>query len=142
MGPTENYGNYNAPLAHPYGANFVELLAFAQYTKGNWWFELSWQNTLRGMPNRLTQENNGSDIFLPYQTRAQEFGNRIGQGEAHRIHYYLAEVSYLVNVQSNMRAFIKGGFRTDQALATGNTRLDNWVMVGVSSSLFNDYTRF
>ncbi len=90
-----NYTHYNQPLAHPLGANFRELIALARY---------------QPLP-RLTLEarviraqtgedapaaNWGNNILLPNRTRAQEYGNSIGQGVASEILITGLDVSYQV----------------------------------------------
>ncbi len=79
-----NYSNYNAPLAHPLGANLSEWLLQLQYQpRFPFRFTATWMHVNQGADSAGSHW--GSNIFLPttMQTVMQQFDNRIGQGIAH-----------------------------------------------------------
>ena len=79
--PMQVYGHRNAPLAHPYGSNFAEVL-----TEFNWSNNINPKLRLRffasfGIRGLDTDSlNYGSDIYESYINRANDLGNYIGQG--------------------------------------------------------------
>jgi hypothetical protein len=74
-----NYQHYQQPLAHPMGANLYELIGIARYQPiGKLMLTGKAFFTRTGMDSDSV--NWGSNVLLPYTTRAQEYGNRIGQG--------------------------------------------------------------
>jgi len=77
-----NYTNYNQPLAHPLGANFVEFIGIARlqpikrlYFTG----KLIYYD--QGMDSLDGNSNFGGNIFINYQNNIPNlYGNKIGQG--------------------------------------------------------------
>lgn len=77
--PVTSWSHYNLPLAHPLGANFTELIANVTYQPIQ---DLTL--TSRFIYSKYGEDNDttnfGKDMFKPYGTFEQEFGNRTGQG--------------------------------------------------------------
>ena len=72
-----NYTHYNQPLAHPVGANFREFVGIARYQPApKWRLEGKIIAYLQGTDT--AGMNFGNNIFLPYTTRAGEYGFHIG----------------------------------------------------------------
>ena len=74
-----NHQHYRQPLAHPMGANFVEGLAVIRYQPlkrlqliGKVFY------SVQGVDE--PGQNLGSNIFLDYNTRDQEYSNELAQG--------------------------------------------------------------
>ncbi|MBX5439369.1 MAG: hypothetical protein IRZ29_07495, partial [Thermoflavifilum sp.] len=88
-----NYTHYNQPLADPMGANFREFIGIARYQPIP-------RLVLRGQLLLVQQGrdtagvNWGSDIFKSYDTRKQDYGNRIGQGLDAKIASLSLRLSY------------------------------------------------
>lgn len=78
------YIHYNQPLAHPYGANFKELIGIIRYQPLNRLFIVAKAfYAVRGLDYDLlnnTTTNYGGNLLKPYNTRESEYGNIIGQG--------------------------------------------------------------
>ncbi|GAC1383268.1 MAG: hypothetical protein NVSMB45_10430 [Ginsengibacter sp.] len=77
--PVTNYSNNNQPLADPIGANFHELIAMAKYQPAKKWHvdgRIIYYN--QGLDS--AGYNLGSNIFLDYNTRARDYGFKIGGG--------------------------------------------------------------
>ena len=82
-----SYSHYNQPLAHPYGANFRELVGITRYQpipRLNLTGKLILaQQGLDSFAGQIAYENGtnwGGNILLPNTTREQEIGNTIAQG--------------------------------------------------------------
>lgn len=92
-----SHTHYNAPLAHPLGANLKEWIVRTQYQP---LFPLrisaSWLLVQQGRDSSAT--NWGSNIFYPTTlfNIMQEFGNRVGQGVPYRMHLLELSVSWLL----------------------------------------------
>lgn len=76
---TANYTNYNQPLAHPLGADFIEFLGVAKYQPvKNLYLSLKGMYYVKGTDTGSS--NYGGDIFADYDTRNQNFGVRLING--------------------------------------------------------------
>jgi hypothetical protein len=74
-----NWSHYNQPLAHPFGANFIELIGILRYQPAyRWNIELKLIYNKQGLDS--AGENFGSNILLSYNTRPREYGFYIGTG--------------------------------------------------------------
>lgn len=76
---TSNYTHYNQPLAHPLGAGFAEVIGVARYQPVKNLFI-----TVKGMYYQqgvdTGSSNYGSNIFMDYNTRSQEYGVKLING--------------------------------------------------------------
>lgn len=89
-----NYSNYNQPLAHPLGANFVELIGIARYQP------LPRLNiTAKVFYSKLGVDTAGSNwggnILKKYTTFQKEYGNKVGQGVKTNLIYTSLNLSYM-----------------------------------------------
>ncbi|SKA20492.1 hypothetical protein SAMN04488128_1021566 [Chitinophaga eiseniae] len=97
-----NYAHYNQSLAHPLGANFRELLGIASYRLKRWYVrgELMWSQY--GIdPDSKT--NYGQNIYKPYLTYVNVYGNHIAQGIKTDLLYGQGVVAYVLNPKNNLR---------------------------------------
>lgn len=90
-----NYSNYRQSLAHPLGANFNELVAIIRYQP------LPRLNVIVKSVNAKIgrdgqNQNWGSDILKGNQTREQEYGNTIAQGNMNKIVFLDLTASYML----------------------------------------------
>ena len=83
----EVFGNQGLPVAHPLGANFVELYQEVSFHRKKWSFELWGQAYLKGDDWFSTGNtpSYGGDIYKPYNLHPYEYGNIIGQGKTSHI---------------------------------------------------------
>lgn len=102
-----NYGNYNQPLAHPSGANFVEGIAQIRYEKKRLAFTLMLQLLKQGRDSDST--NTGFNIYRSYNNNRNEYGNKILQGVVQNRSFIEISVSYVINPQWQLWAKI--GYR-------------------------------
>ncbi|GAA4000789.1 hypothetical protein GCM10022408_09910 [Hymenobacter fastidiosus] len=83
-----NYQHYRQPLAHPMGANLYEIIGIVSYqplprlnvvAKG--FYSKQGQDVLLSNPDGTTSLSNyGGSVLKSYNTRVQDFDNRVGQG--------------------------------------------------------------
>ena len=89
-----SYAHYNQPLAHPWGANFKELITSIRYQPSHHWnLDLSWISGCRGLDK--SGENNGSNILISHLYHVTPFGNFVCQGELHQINWLSFNLSYM-----------------------------------------------
>lgn len=95
----QNYGHYNAALAHPLGANFKEIMGGLTYTNKRWVFEGIATLAEIGFDTSATTSI-GQDIFKPYNTREEDYGYNTGGGLSTDIINATLKVSYVINPKS------------------------------------------
>jgi hypothetical protein len=84
--PGAVYGNVGLPVAHPLGANFVELYHEFVAEKNNWVAQLWLQAYLKGNDSVSSVFTYGGELYEPYNNRPTnvEYGYTIGGGETFR----------------------------------------------------------
>ena len=88
-----NYSNHNQPLAHPLGANFREWIGIIRYKPINTLFlQTRIISALYG--DDIDGKNYGQNILLSSDTRPNEYGNFIGQGNKTTIFNVNLDISY------------------------------------------------
>ena len=133
-----NYGHYNQPLAHPFGANFWESVNFLRYRYKRYYFQWELLYSIYGQdPPGM---NYGGDIYKSYNTRVKEYGNYVGQGIRTRLFYQNMSASFLINPKYNLNFTVGAVFRS---LKT-NTSVSNttYIYLGLRTSLRNLYYDF
>ena len=92
----QNYSHMNQALAHPLGANFKEVVALANYSKGKWKFSSKLTLAKVGMDSLGTHY--GQNIFeSDYEASTggqHSYGNFNGQGVSTQINTLYTEVAY------------------------------------------------
>ncbi len=94
---TNNYSHYNQPLAHPMGANFVEVVGVLRVQPQKRIF-ITGTGILTRVGLNDSTTNYGSNIFIPYDkvVSNRPYGNYITQGVATNIAYAELNISYMV----------------------------------------------
>ena len=88
-----NWSHYNQPLAHPFGANFFELIGILRYQPAyRWNIELKCIYNRQGLDS--AGENFGSNILLNYDTRPRDYSFYIGSGIPATVVNSTAYISY------------------------------------------------
>lgn len=150
-----NYAQQNEPLAHPWGANFKEVVGLLNYSYKRFNFSGELNYGHYGLDTDTL--NWGKDVSLSYLKQARydgppEFfgtraaistvGNYIGQGLTTNMYYAEGKVAYLLNPKYNLRIEVGGIFRKEtNSLFTNNTTM---LTIGLRSSfrnLYQDVTR-
>ncbi|TWR25914.1 gliding motility protein RemB [Mucilaginibacter pallidiroseus] len=124
------------PMAHPFGANFKEILGILNYTTGRFDFQ---GQALYGKYGRdvAATDNSGKDVNKPFETSA---GTSTGQGLNTKLYYAEGTVSYMLNPKYNLRFEVGGIYRKEKnALTEQNTAM---ITFGLRSSFRNLYHDF
>ena len=133
----QNYGNQNATLSHPYGANFTEILGEIKWQRRNWFCKFFINYGIQGLDkNGLSY---GGNIYLPYTLRPQDFNNEIGQGIANNFFRFNLHGSYQISKVGNIYAFGELQFRSNSAFTD---KMHLIPLLGIRSNLWNDYRNY
>ncbi len=93
--PAGNYAHFGQPLAHPLGGNLYEFNFVARYQPfPRWNGFLALTALQRGLD--MNGQNMGGDIFQPYTSAPNDFGNVVGQGDAFNMTMVQGRVSYQI----------------------------------------------
>lgn len=136
--PIINYGHYNQPIAHPYGANFWESVNFIRYNYKRIFFNYQFIYSIYG--DDPPGMNYGKDIYLSYETRVQDYDNYVGQGIETKLLYNKISVSYLINPAYNLNftfGYVNRNLKTDT-----DTHTTNYIFMGLKTSIGNTYYDF
>ncbi|HZY39490.1 MAG TPA: gliding motility protein RemB [Mucilaginibacter sp.] len=137
----ENYSENGEPLAHPWGANFRELVGLLNYSYKR--FDFSGEADFGRYGFNLDTLNEGKDIFNLYTHAAKLYGNYTGQGLTTNMAYLQGKIAYVLNPKYNLRIEVGWIYRLEQ-----NSVFDdrtNWLTIGLSSSfrdLYSDLASF
>jgi hypothetical protein len=144
----ENYSDNGEPLAHPWGANFRELVGLLNYSYKR--FDFSGEADFGRYGFDENGLNYGKDIFELYTSPARaingsdgSLGNFTGQGLTTNLVYLEGKVAYILNPKYNLRIELDGIYRTeDNSQFRDKT---TWLTIGLKSSfrsLYNDLASF
>ena len=134
----KNYGHYNGAIAHPMGANFWESVSFIKYNYKRFFINYQFQYALYGLD--IDTLNYGKNIYESYDTRVDDYNNKVGQGLETTVIYNDITVSYLINPSYNLNIAI--GY-TNRAFRNENeTVLTSYFHIGLRTSLGNFYYDF
>jgi hypothetical protein len=132
------YGQYNQPLAHPYGANFSEFIVQLNYFCHFWYFSYQHIYAIYGLD--IHDVNYGKNIFLSYSSHPYDFDNRVGQGLKTTLIRNDFLVAWLINPHTNMRLEAGISLRTE---SNHQWKKDDTILwVGLRTSLKNVYYDF
>ncbi len=142
---TLNYGHFNESMAHPWEANFYELVGIARYTKERWFGNVKLVVGKKGFDIEENPASYGGDIFISYQDRIDDFNNSIAQGNTTAILIGDIQAGYLINPSTNLKLF--GGltfrnFSPKIETATFKKQQNVWFSFGLKTDVFNWYTDF
>ena len=139
-----NYGHYSEPLAHPFGANFREIVTILSYNI----FKIDFFGKINyGIYGyNLNSDNYGKDIYSTYNSAIKHpgevdgNGHRIAQGLRTELLYLDGRASYLLNPKYNLRIELGAVIRNESNdLANNKTQ---WLTFGIRSSFRNLYYDF
>lgn len=89
-----NYAHHSQPLAHPIGANFKEFVFILRYQLGDK-LNLTGRYIRTNYGEDVNGSNWGTNILLPLESREQDFGNFVGQGESIDVNLFGLNASYM-----------------------------------------------
>jgi len=127
------YGNYNQPLADPFGANFEELVGIAHY---NWQrvflnFKLIYART----GNSTSNYNAGENVFANYTVNRVDYGNYVRQGTPNTLRQTDISVSYMINPLYNLN--ISAGVTNRNQIVGPVTKQSTLIYFALRTSLDN-----
>jgi len=131
-----NYSENGEPLAHPWGANFREILALLNYTYKR--FDFSSEVDLGKYGLDINGLNYGKDIFKVYTNPAKFLDNYTEQGLATHMIYVEEKAAFLLNPKYNLRIEL-GAILRDEKNAISNTTT-TLLTFGLRSSFRNIYS--
>jgi len=135
----QNYAHFNAPLAHPLGANFNEAIASLTYQKKRWIIEGMTTIAKIGFDTNNTTSV-GQDLYLPNDKRVSEFGNFTTQGLTTNIVNSTLKVSYVLNHKSQL--LLQAGI-TNRSFKNDNINSSsNMIFIGIKTAITNRYFDF
>ncbi len=123
----KNYGHNLYSMAHPFGANLIELFGRIRYKIGRMNFVLSTDYLEYG-----TGSGYGQDIYELSSQMIAEYGNKTGQGEKQKLLLNELKCYYLLGTQQDLQVFF--------SLNNINKQDDSifYFQLGIKSLLFND----
>ncbi|MBK0378000.1 gliding motility protein RemB [Mucilaginibacter segetis] len=107
-----NYSANSEPLAHPWGANFREVVGLLNYSYKK--FDFSGEVDYGHYGLDVNNLNYGKDIFFSYQDPVHANGNYTGQGLTTNMIYLQGKVALLINPKYNLRLELGGIYRTEK----------------------------
>jgi len=135
----QNFAHFNAPLAHPLGANFNEIFTSLSYHKKRWIFEGTSTIAQIGLDTNFTTSV-GQDLYRPNNDRAQDYGYETGGGLRTDILNTTLKVSYVINPKS--RFTVSGGITNRAYRNNVETVSNNLFFIGLKTNIINRYTDF
>jgi hypothetical protein len=137
-----NYAHYGQPLAHPFGANFKELVGIMEYQFLKVWALRAKSVWISGGLDSAGLFF-GQDVFQNYLLAPGGIdakGVQIGQGLPITIWHNELVLSRLVNPKTNLQIEARALWRRSGIGNQGHQTL--WLMIGVRSALRNLYNDF
>ncbi|MCO6500516.1 MAG: hypothetical protein J5I47_09095 [Vicingus serpentipes] len=140
----QNYAHFNAPLAHPLGANFQEVMTGLSYHKKRWVFEATSTFAKIGLDTNNTTSV-GQDIFIPNNDRPLnsstgkeiDYGYVVGGGLSTNIVNSTLKITYIINPKS--RFTITGGVSNRRYKNNLSDLSTNYFFIGLKTNLINRY---
>ena len=132
----QNYTNYGQALAHPFGANFKEYLAFASYRANRWTLSFQGVSAVIGMD--AFGSNLGQNIFVSYVTRPYEYGHKTTQGN--KMKFMQSDIKFTYYAIPQMNLCFELGYIQRSVKDELNYELQSpYIYFGVKSSIHNFY---
>ncbi|MES2268264.1 MAG: gliding motility protein RemB [Bacteroidota bacterium] len=131
-----NYSANSESLAHPWGANFREVVGLLNYSYKRFDFMGEVDYGRYGLD--MNNLNYGKDIFQHYTKPVALYGNYIGQGLKTNMVYLQGKVGYVLNPKYNLRLELGGIYRTEKNSDFNDKT--SMITVGVRSSFRQIYT--
>lgn len=135
----QNYAHFNAPLAHPLGANFNEVIASLTYQKKRWIIEAITTISKVGFDTNSTTSV-GQDLYIPSNKRIAEYGNFTTQGLTTDIINSTLKASYIINPKSNL--LIQAGVTNRSYKNSLENTSSTMFFIGIKTAITNRYFDF
>ena len=142
-----NYGHFNQPMAHLWGANFRELVLIGRYNYKRWFADAKFIIGQRGFDFNTDEDGfaYGGDIYTNENNRIGDAGITIGQGNKTNSFMTELQAGYLLNPETNLKLFTNIIYRDFNPQTITSTTTDSntlWFSIGLRTDLFNWYNDF
>ena len=142
--PLQNYANYNLPLAHPLGANFIESMSIIRYQKDRWTGKFQLMYAVQGRDSSSTTTHFGSDINRPFEDKdpSTYYGNELLQGIRTTTTFADISVGYIINPRSNFHielGYRYRGLRPEIEVGNLQSTTDGFIYLGFKTNFVNWY---
>jgi hypothetical protein len=134
--PAQSYSHHGDVLAHPYGANFAEILTQITYTNKKLRIDSYFSYSVQGFSGDSL--NQGEDILRPYINRPSDYGVGLAQGFRNHALRHQLRVSYEPFKKSKMNVFIEIHNRLNTYIYEPQFQL----IIGLRHNLWNDYRNY
>lgn len=131
--PYDGYTHYNQPLAHPLGANFREYIGIVRYQPTARIY-LAARVIHADTGDDTDDQNWGSNPLRSYDTRAQDYGNKIGQGIGASINLLGLDASWMF--QHNMYLDLKLLLRRKDSVYDARDRETKLISAGIRMNMW------
>jgi len=138
--PILSYSHYSQPLAHPFGASFIESANILRYRKDRWTADLKVIVAKTGGQIDGDSRNYGSDILLSYNDNRENYGNEVAQGNTTDLQFIDVRLGYLVNPITNLKLEVGISNRVVEDLK--GVSKNQYLFVGIKTDLRNIYYDF
>lgn len=132
--PPMAYTHFGQELAHPYGADFNELV-FILDKQFNKWRVSAKLNYATVHSDTLDTQNHGNDLYKPFDGLASDGGS-----VEHQLIFVEGSVSYILNPYYNM--MFRLGYRYRDLSNTLETANSSYLYFSWQTSVFNKYYDF
>lgn len=137
----ENYTANGEPLAHPWGANFREVVGKLNYSYKR--FDFSGELDYGHYGLDTAGFNYGKDPWQDYTAPAKTEGNYIGQGLTTNMVYVEGKVAYIVNPKYNLRLELGGLIRREKnSLYDDKTTMITFGLRSSFRAIYNDIASY
>ncbi len=136
-----NYGQFNQPLAHLWGSNFMEMVGIARFKSGRWFANSKFTFGTKGFDIDGDTASYGGNIYQSYDDRIGDYNNRISQGNKTNIFITELQAGYIINPATNLRAFSGIVYRNFYP-ELGGPEQNTWFSFGLKTDVFNWYSDF
>jgi len=145
---SQNYSESDEALAHPWGADFREIVGLLNYSYKR--FDFSGEADFGRYGFDINGLNYGKDIFENYNMPArsavsitgtgnsESFGNFTGQGLSTTLYYLQGTVAYILNPKYNLRLELSALYREEKSSAFNYNA--SVITIGLRSSFRQMYT--
>ncbi len=134
----QNYGQMNAPMAHPIGANFYEILNILSYKKGK--HQLTNKMVYSAYGIDTSAVNYGQNIFKSYSDRDGDYDHLIMQGL--KTNVFNNQFIYEYAVAPNINLYLTAQYTYRFEINQFGIKNNHYLMVGLKSRIWNRYTDF
>jgi hypothetical protein len=131
--PYDGYTHYNQPLAHPLGANFREYIGIVRYQPTSRIY-LTARVIHADTGDDTDDQNWGSNPLRSYDTRVQDYGNKIGQGIGASINLLGLDASWMF--QHNMYLDLKMLLRRKDSIYDARDRDTKLISAGIRMNMW------